>query len=97
MLSDPRLKDGFRKRLEQQAQEQTARRPDWAGYSREVQTLHAVNVTATRILQAVTRNYSIPLPAAPLTLAEELGLEQAAEDLASLDDDIATAMGRRGS
>lgn len=95
MLADPRLRDRIKQTLAERSESGDPYRPPWAGYTREVQGVHALNVTMTRVLQAITHNYSIPLPAAPLSVAEELSLERAEEQLADLDDDIATAMKTR--
>jgi hypothetical protein len=92
MLRDPRLRERIKQTLAEQAASEEVHRPPWVGFTREIQAIHAVNVTLTRLLQAVTRNYSIPLPAAPLSTAEEISLEQAELQLADLDDDIASAM-----
>lgn len=92
MLRDKRFVPHFKKSIAaQQAAEPS--RPDLAGYRREVQELHKLNVTMTHVLRALTRNYSIPMPPAPMYPGEMIGLEVAQQELDDLNADIKAAMG----
>lgn len=90
MLADERLLPGYERHMLRNRNKPAAR-PEMAGYTRDVQEIHKMHVTLTMLLQVMARNFSIPLPPAPIRPSEVIEAAWDDADFADMENDIRQA------
>lgn len=90
MLADERLLPGYERHMLRNRNKPAAR-PEMAGFTRDVQEIHKLNITLTTLLQVTARNFSIPLPPGPMRPSERIESAWDDADFADMENDIRQA------